>query len=699
MALTLLTASLLALLTGPILVAVTGRRPGVLAFLDAFVLVALTGLMIVDVLPHCVMEGGWLAVPLALLGLILPTVVERVTRRTGRPGWGAPVVVGAAFLGLALHAFVDGAALVDLEGHMPDLDPGLDPVDHGGHDHDAHGGHDHSAHGHGEGPALQLAVGVILHRLPMGLAIWWAIRSVWGLRGVALVLALISGATVAGFLVGEHGLSHLPVEQLALFQALVAGSLLHVVFHHPPSAVPDVEGEVHHHQRPEVPGLAEALPAGGFDCGVPGCGHDQPHGHSHAHGGHDHRHEHHGHEHHTHHHHDHHEASPGVKLASALGALLGLATVYALTDLHPMVHETSEALGAGETFYTLALESAPALILAFIGAGLIQALFGGGQIAALGRGGVAGQAARGMIFGLPLPICSCGVQPLYRSLIRAGVPATAALAFLVATPELGVDAFLLSLRLLGEQLAVARLVAAVGVAFIVSLILGRLFEGRRPPPEAQPEVAPAPLQARLAAGLRYGLGDLVDHTLPWVLVGLGVASILEPVLDHRWLAALPVGLDVALMALAGLPGYVCASGATPIMAVLLHKGLSPGAVVAFLLTGPATNVTTFTVLSRAHGRRRALIFGLTVVGLSMAAGWVVNLIGGHWASPPLHEMAEGGAQPFELVCLWILAALSVRALVRCGIRGLISQVLDAIHVHDDELTPPPHGDHEPARLP
>ena len=76
------------------------------------------------------------------------------------------------------------------------------------------------------------------------------------------------------------------------------------------------------------------------------------------------------------------------------------------------------------------------------------------------EGGAARRAMKGVAFGLPLPLCSCGVVPVYQSLIRRGTPAAAAVSFLVATPELGLDAILISLPMLGADVAIARPSAA-----------------------------------------------------------------------------------------------------------------------------------------------------------------------------------------------------------------------------------------------
>src|SRR5690606_17885966 len=138
---------------------------------------------------------------------------------------------------------------------------------------------------------------------------------------------------------------------------------------------------------------------------------------------------------------------------------------------------------------------------------------------------------------------------------------------------------------------------------------------------------------------------------------------IEPLLDPAWLAALPGGADVALFALLGMPAYVCASGATPFVAVLIHKGVSPGAALAFLLTGPATNVTTFGVLARLHGRRIAALFGAMVAALAIGLGHATNALLPRGGGPPLDQLALEGPGALELASLAALAAVFLASLL------------------------------------
>ncbi|MCA9545009.1 MAG: hypothetical protein KC613_11485, partial [Myxococcales bacterium] len=126
----LLLISVLALFAGPALVALAGRVRPVVQALDGFVLAALIGLVLLHILPHAIVHGGWWAVGLAAAGLFAPYALE------GRLANPHGAVLALALAGLAVHAFTDGAALA------------LD--DHG--------------HGH-----TRLIVGVILHRLPLGM--------------------------------------------------------------------------------------------------------------------------------------------------------------------------------------------------------------------------------------------------------------------------------------------------------------------------------------------------------------------------------------------------------------------------------------------------------------------------------------------------------------------------------------------------
>jgi uncharacterized protein len=572
----LMLISLVALAAGPLLFRAARTAPWSLALLDGFVVMAIVGLVMLHILPHAMATVGLGAVMAALVGLLGPGLLERWLRQAARQTHSATVALAIA--GLIVHAFFDGIALSSSAGH---------------------------------GATAELvAMAVVLHRLPVAITVWWILSSEGRIRAPVAALTAMGVATVAGYSTGGAISDVLSDRWVAYVQSLVAGSVLHVVFHRPhPAVTPPASGR--------------------------------------------------------------------WRIHSGVGALVGLALVALLSETHLPLQAPAEQLGVGATFFALALESAPALLLALAMAGLVQVFLPRTTKRWMTTGRPPTEALRGMVFGLPLPICSCGVIPLYQTLVRQQVPATAGLAFLVATPELGLDAILISLPLLGGELAAARVGAAAITAFVVGWLLGRLAPRQPAPSEPEVAVAQAPQSwlARVHSGLRFGFGEIVDHTGPWLLLGLGVASLAEPMLRDEWLLALPLGLDVIVFALVGMPSYVCASGATPFVAILIHKGVSPGAALAFLLTGPATNVTTFGVLARLHGRRFAGTFGAAVAALSILLGLVVN-----WLLPTangfaLHEAAHEEPSAVAMTALAILAATFLASLLRQGPRGFLAQIL------------------------
>lgn len=365
---------------------------------------------------------------------------------------------------------------------------------------------------------------------------------------------------------------------------------------------------------------------------------------------------------------------------SGWGALIGVGVVGVVGYLHPVPRVAVGELGAGRALLTLLLEASPALLVGYAAAGGLHA-FAPASLERWMTGRTAlGSAVRGAAVGLPVPVCSCGALPVYRGLLERGAPAAAALSFLVAGPEVGVATLLVSVPLLGLELTGIRLVAAL----IVALAAGAVVGARVPTSVAVPGDAEAPkdFAARLREGARFGFIETVDHTAVWVLAGLLVAGLAEPLLAPDALRALPEPVAVVVAALIGIPLYVCAAGATPLAAVLLHKGLSAGAVIAFLLTGPATNISTFGVLTEMHGRRLAGLFGVVVAGAAIAVGLSVDALFPVVTLPAFHEVSDHAHGWIEQGSAVAVLALFAATLVRRGPSGFVDPLVHT-HAHDD----------------
>jgi uncharacterized membrane protein YraQ (UPF0718 family) len=608
----LLFASMAGLATGPLVARAAKARPQMLAFIDGFVLVTIGGLVLLDVIPHALEHRDLWAGLFMIAGFTIPNLAERLFRFGVQQTHTAVLLL--ALVGVAIHSALDGSALAQSAAN----------------------------------PSSLIGYGVVLHQLPVSLMVWWLLsdrpRSVtW------FVLLLMAVTTVVGYFAEPTIFAVLPDRAGVWFEAVVGGSLLHVIAH-------------------------------------PAHAHDDEHGHSHTHV-HDHAHRH-DHE----HDHDHdyaHRAPDSVdaahheirldattRLPNGLGALLGIALLV-------MLHLSQTDLGGAPlsavwtSFTGLALESAPALLVAYLMAGLVHAFVAPGKLAWLNRGSAVRQGLSGMALGLPLPICSCGVVPLYEGLVKQGVSTAAAVAFLIATPELGIDAVLLSVPLLGAPFTVVRVAAAATVALVVALVMARLSPARaasRALPLAVADVAPLTLGRRLQTAMRSGFGDMVDHTAPWILVGLIIAALLGPLMEGSWMTRLPAGVDVLLFAAIGLPLYVCASASTPLVAVLVAAGVSPGAGLALLITGPATNMATIGILSRLHGARFAYAFAAAMIVAAITGGLLVNAVLPAASMPTLSQSSLDRTSPLELVSVIALAALYAASVLRRGARGFLGEL-------------------------
>jgi uncharacterized protein len=624
-------ASVGVLFLGPLVYRSWRRKPSLLAILDGFVFGAVGGLVLFDVLPHAFEEGSWMAALAAGLGLLGPFAAER-SRLPALRGTHA-VVLAVSMLGIVLHGMLDGAALAPLAVT-------------------------------GDGGADMLPMAVVLHRIPVGIAVWWIVRPAAGRLWAFAALTAIAVATVFGFGLSSTIAAGLPEPGGAILQAFVGGALLHVVLHrHAPHDAHPVEPR----EGPDRSGLFEGLGfvvALVFLVGLHAIA--DPHI-AHAH--------------HAHHAHELHQA--GVVASGADGSY-------------------------GAALLQLVLLSAPALLLGYLIAGALSVFVPKASLRWMGRGSSLSQSVRGVAFGLPLPICSCGVVPVYRGLVKERVPATAAMAFLIATPELGLESMLLSVPLLGVDLAVARIVSAALVALLVGWLVGRRVVRGLDVPGEQTGTAPraeAPTRgddlmapaapsflARVGTMLRVGLVDSVRETGPWIIVGLVVAAGMAPLPLERLFEGLPPGADVVLFALIGMPIYICASGSTPLAAMLVLKGLSPGAAIAFLLTGPATNLTTFGVLADLHGRKNALRFAVAVAGLSILIGLGVNqfLDSSVLASALEHSEHHSGFLSWASALL--LAAAFLVPVFRVGPRAYFSSIFR-------DRDPGDHDSHTPAPAP
>ena len=270
---------------------------------------------------------------------------------------------------------------------------------------------------------------------------------------------------------------------------------------------------------------------------------------------------------------------------------------------------------------------APYILLGMFFAGVLHSFLGEGFISRhLGGAGVK-SILKATLFGIPLPICSCGVIPVAASLKKEGASRSSVLSFLVSTPTTGVDSILATYSLLGPLFAVFRPVAAFFNGVIVG-IFNRLFnpESERIPSMKSDHHVKTHFKVKEA--IRYGFIELAEDIGKWLVIGVIFGGILTVVIPEGLLTqhiSHPALHFVIILAFA-IPLYVCATGSIPIAAALIGKGFTPGAALVFLIAGPATNTVTISFVYSKLGRRACVLYLIFIILVSLFMGWVFNLV-------------------------------------------------------------------------
>jgi len=584
-----LIASTVALAAGPLLARLFARDARLFAGLDGFIVVSLIALVGVHVLPHSVVEAGPLALAAFAAGLFVPVVWERAVWRFE----GKTTALYALFVvGVLAHGLLDGTSL---------------------HAHDD---------GHGDDEGLSaVALGVVLHRLPVGVALATMVRPLFGgARTVALAVAYLSSTTI-----GSLEVAHAFVVEMGLalgaLNALIGGSLLHEIALHGPSA----------RTSPPV----------------------------------------------------------GVRRAEGIGGALALFAAALFTRAHG-AESGAGGVDLDDAWTLLICVSAVPTMAALVVSGGLSALVAPAlrSVTALRTeltavAGSAWDAVKGAVIGIAYPLCSCSVDALWRSVVRGPLPSTGAIAFLVAAPTFGVPAFVLTFALLDSTFAIARLLASLAFAVVVGFVVGRVLGGRAPTLESEGARCAHAVDERPSTRFRAGLLEAVDHTGPWLLLGITVAGLAMALLPDAPFSSLPRSGEIFLWALIGAPLTVCTAGVTPVLAVLAVKGVPTGALVALSLAGPSIHAATARLVVEQHGRRVALtLVGAIVVGAGLVGLAVDTLL------PTATTVLVGGDRPSTFVITasaTVVVALAAFALVRHGVRGVLGQLVGLHdHAHDDE---------------
>lgn len=347
-------------------------------------------------------------------------------------------------------------------------------------------------------------------------------------------------------------------------------------------------------------------------------------------------------------------------------------------------------------------EMSPYLLLGFLLAGIMHAFIPDGWYTKYLSGNTMRSVVNAAVFGVPLPLCSCGVIPTAMSLRREGASRGAVVSFLIATPQTGVDSIFATYSLMGLPFAVVRPVAAFFTAIIggtfVNMDSCRQKELYSTDSENEEEKVIRTERKHISFGrrcveaLKFGFVEMMEDIGKWLVVGLVVAGLITVLVPNEFFETFKDNtfLSMLLVLCVSVPMYICATGSIPIAVALMMKGLTPGAALVMLMAGPACNVASILVVNKVLGRKTLLIYLAAIVGGSMLFGYGIDwLLPREWFTGHLmeaHSHAHDVAGWFEWFCTGVLALLLLNVLCmrlrhrhKCGCGSH-----DGCHCHEQE---------------
>jgi len=335
----------------------------------------------------------------------------------------------------------------------------------------------------------------------------------------------------------------------------------------------------------------------------------------------------------------------------------------------------------------LVKEMAPWLLFGLVFAGLLKVYFPQKHIDKyLGKPN-AKSAVNASLLGVPMPLCSCGVIPTGISFFKNGASRGATNSFLISTPQTGVDSIFATYSMLGWPFAVLRPIVAFTTGIFGGILTNWLI--KEPPKPKVPvnllfaglkldvkkagkteancddvdcgcHTSPKKESHSLIRAANYAFVELLQDISKWLILGFMAAALISVLLPDDFFSMFRgYGIfEILIILAASVPIYVCATGSIPIAAVLLMKGVSPGAALVFMMAGPATNVATITVIGKTMGRKSMFIYLGSIIGGAIFFGLLTNwLIPADFILSKMNHMAHGEAH--EMLPGWVGISASV----------------------------------------
>lgn len=295
------------------------------------------------------------------------------------------------------------------------------------------------------------------------------------------------------------------------------------------------------------------------------------------------------------------------------------------------------------SFFSMLCKMAPFLLMGFLLAGILHVFVPKGIFEKyLGKENFK-SVLWATLLGIPLPLCSCGVIPTAVSLRRDGASRGATVAFMIATPQTGIDSIIATYSMLGLPFAILRPVVALLTGIAGGNVTAKFSQDEIVVHSSAPQHQQRlPFITRIKDMLYYSFVEMFQNIGKWLMIGLALGALITVFLPDNFFATLnlPPIIMMLLVLILAIPMYVCTMGSIPIAAALLLKGLTPGTALVFLVAGPAASIANILVIGKTLGKKNLLFYVLSIIIGALAGGIVVDyLLPAEWFTLPLRELA------------------------------------------------------------
>lgn len=282
-------------------------------------------------------------------------------------------------------------------------------------------------------------------------------------------------------------------------------------------------------------------------------------------------------------------------------------------------------------FFLILNEMSPYLLLGLFFAGLLKVFLPDSFINKYLQKRNTKSVVNATILGIPLPLCSCGVLPTGISLYKNGASKGATNAFLTSTPQTGVDSILVTYAMLGLPMAIIRPIVALVSGVFSGIVTNKVTKNESTEEEKHSiSCSNIPQKKNWTQKIKevftYAFFTFLSDIAKWLVIGTLIAATISVVLPDDFFADyIPNSvLGIGLILLVSMPLYICATASVPIAAILMSKGISAGAILVFLMAGPATNAASFTLIGKALGKRSLLSYLITIIISAVSFGLLVD---------------------------------------------------------------------------